>query len=309
MLVRRTFIDSIAIKNPISFAEDEEANLMKCIKSKYEGACFGNSRIIRILNIVSLKDYPDQPLRISTNVDDGSADVCVEFEAEAVILEPGEILNGCTVANTKERRGIIHLEHEHANIGIKGDSSFTLNPGQIVSCKILQSQCTQMGEKLTAMATFNLRYDHPIIEATSDFNPAKTTDFAHVDKIISHINSLNEIDNKSNTRRNFFKRFLLGKDNYPATQKGAPIKILGNKYTVTKGKFYREVLDDSNEPAMVEVTDPVIVPGKMSGGDMIYKFLSSYYSIAYTIKSMMEIYPEADDAANSNLWELYLNAE
>jgi hypothetical protein len=283
---------------------------MAILKDKYEGKTLGGSRIVKILDIVSMGKSSIPLVSISVTHDDASGEFDVEFEAEAIVFEPGEIINGCTVAPTRERRGIIHLEHEHATIAVKGDTGTemaALKPNQMISCKVEKADCNFLGDKINVLASLNLKYDSPIIQASSDFNPTKNTDFAGVEKMIAHIKSLNDLDAGTIKRRRFFTKFLTPSARSDLKVKSQPVKLLNNKYTIEKNKYYREVLGDSDEPQIeeVEVSDESIVFGQMTGANMVYKFLTAYYNSTFTIKSMIEIYPEEDDEANSNLWDLY----
>jgi hypothetical protein len=300
----------VYIKDCIKAAENLNEELLTQLRHTYEGKCFAGSRIIRILNLKSADSFETSPLIcISTITDDGSGDVDVRFEAEAIILEPGEILNNCVIAPTKERRGIIHLEHEHATVVIKGDSNLSLKAGQIVSCKVEKSDCNPLSGKINVIASLNLKYDHPIIKASSDFDPTKTKDYEAIQKIIEHINSLNYIDDKTAARRKFFTQFLIPENTNDFKVKGR-YKLLGGKYIIQKDRYYRSILGDTAEVIIEEVMvdediEGAAVIGSMTGSNLVYKFLSAYYNTAYTIKSMMEIYPETDDETNSNLWEIY----
>jgi DNA-directed RNA polymerase subunit E'/Rpb7 len=306
MFITTAFDVTVPFLDPLSANEDLENNILKYLRERYEGKCMQNMRISKVVGLDSTMSETTSLLTcISRGTDDGSGDVTVRFTAEACTFETGEVISGCTVSTIRERHGLIHLDHPDAFIVVKNSNNLnSLRPGQKVTCKVTLCQSNPFAEKLSIIATFDLRCKtNYVIKANDTFTPNPASQ-AMLDKIIEPIQTLRDVE-IAVVRQKFFSKFLIVNPIEPV--KKNTISLLSPKYTIQAGHYYRFVFG-ALDPLIEDVTEDV-QSGKntdhaqtMVSYVMIDRFLRLYYNITFAIKSMDEAYPEEDDESNVNLW-------
>ena len=134
-----------------SYTGDIDAVVMSKLR-KYEGRCLSSSMVEKITRIVTRSMWmPDAELA------DGSGNINVIFEADAIIYHEGDIITNCTV-NHIERTGDGRLglicQTVHAAVHIRGNTSLRdVQTGQIIPIKVNTVRYSKGQKSITINAT------------------------------------------------------------------------------------------------------------------------------------------------------------
>lgn len=130
-----------------------DATVMDKLRKRYEGVCYKSSLIMKILEITK-RDPP----KLAISRLDGSGDVNVQFTAEAIVYQEGDILVGCEVVRV-ERNNRIICKYANAVINLRGNRNLqSLKPGQLITVLVEGTHYTINHDKITITA---LPYAYP----------------------------------------------------------------------------------------------------------------------------------------------------
>jgi len=102
--------------------------IMDKLRAKFEGRCEKNVLILKILEMTKRSGCI-----MSQNTLEGAGSVNIQFKAEAMVYNKGDILVGCEILKI-ERGGKIICIHEMAIVTIEGNRALqSLKPGQKIS--------------------------------------------------------------------------------------------------------------------------------------------------------------------------------
>src|SRR5579883_1448026 len=118
--------------------------IMNRLKKRFEGKCEKNSLITKIIGIRKRSKCVMAKSRL-----EGDGDVNVQFIAESIVYNDGDILTGCEVQRI-ERGNRIICKNDMAVINIKGNRNLqSLKAGQKITIKITSVSYLKDRDKIT----------------------------------------------------------------------------------------------------------------------------------------------------------------
>lgn len=147
--------ETIVNLSPIeNYSSDSELVIMSKLRKVFEGKCYKSSLIRRITRIVR-RGW----IKPAQNLTDGSSDVNVIFEAEAIVYNEGDIITDCVVKNV-ERSGELICKSEHAAIHIRGNVTLRgIQTGQTIPVRVVSVRYSVGKDSITINGT---PYFHPM---------------------------------------------------------------------------------------------------------------------------------------------------
>ena len=95
--------------------ENIDQIILDKLRSRYEGKCEQNILVKKIVGIIKRSC-----IRLSKNQLNGSSELSVRFQVEAIVYYPDDILTGCEVLYIDTNSNTIGCKHTHAIITVKG---------------------------------------------------------------------------------------------------------------------------------------------------------------------------------------------
>lgn len=221
MLITRKYSLSIDIEDQNGlFGGNIDSYLERYINNTYIGHCYDNSLLIKLIKIENRSS-----VRMNEESLVGAGCVDVEFMAEAVIYQLGDIITNCRITNI-DKLGYGNCVSEFAGISIKkGGDIKSLSVDNIISLQVTKSEYPHMKKQITVIA---VPFIHPqgIIYGYK-IKPLNTEEKASLkpllDKIYESENKLSEIKKKDNQKVDFFinKLYRYKSDKHSNLIKGA----------------------------------------------------------------------------------------
>lgn len=287
----------------------EEVVISK-IKKNFIGKCEKNSLIINYLDIVKMSN-----LRLLNSVLDGSGQVSVQFKAEAIIYEEGDILAGCEIQKIEKGNKII-CKTENAIINIKGNKLLqSLKTGQKIAIRI-DIVSYLKGEDIITIYGSPYSYSHKFTVFKVSENPILPEEEEIIKIKLQEIKKIEEIpvDNK---KFQYFSEIY-----YPYTEPYNPGKYKNLKNILTLkpevGKYYvRHPIINKSIPEVfyysefpsdnlfnTNVYEIKIV--EETPGFIITHFLTDYLNYIKFIRDTCNIFKtDQEIESNSNIWNIY----
>ncbi len=164
-IINKLLCDTLKINNPIDFIVSNQDNneIISMLEKKFVRKCYMSALILRILRIVRKGSIQVNQSCIGdqyANPVYGTIDV--EFEIEALVLNPQEILTGCIVRNNNDYNGI-YCDTQYAGIYlIENKLHESLQVGQIVSIVVQDSVYEVFHEKIAVQAVLFIPHEYCI---------------------------------------------------------------------------------------------------------------------------------------------------
>lgn len=118
--------------------------VLSILNDKYLYKCEKNTLIIKIIAIEKMSEC-----RLNKSLLDGSGQVSVQFRAEAIVYNEGDILTGCKVLKIDKGNKII-CEYEYAYVNIKGNRNLqSIRVGQLITIKVVTVSYLKGMNKIT----------------------------------------------------------------------------------------------------------------------------------------------------------------
>jgi hypothetical protein len=112
MITTRILTVGLDIDEPYEIYQDPENNILRALKEAYEGYCYQSCLILFIKKILTRSSC-----YVGFRGNDARCTIHVQFEADVVILVPGEVLIDCEVKNKQNM--VLLLDHPYAAVLIK----------------------------------------------------------------------------------------------------------------------------------------------------------------------------------------------
>src|SRR5581483_4275703 len=145
MLITKSIQTGLDIQSPIDVYSDARTNIMNILRDKYQGKCHFGCYVKSIVDIVNISECI-----MSSEGSNVYGKVNIQFEIEAIVYVPDEIINGCIVVN-KDKKGIIVAQSEYAAIYLNAHPALaSITKGQIISVRV--SKAIYGGERIAINA-------------------------------------------------------------------------------------------------------------------------------------------------------------
>jgi hypothetical protein len=274
------------------------------IKKFYEGRCYNGTFVTTIRRIVRKSD-----IYCTKNKNDGSSELDIIFEADAIIYTAGTIIPDCEIKHIDANGQIICAL---PNVAIRLDVNRmmqTLGPGSKIPVKINQASYSIGKHEISVLGEAYVPPSKPftyiIYELIGDFNIAK------LQPLCDSINSLleNKIDaafftdlfsygktkNKPKTKSTNLIEVV---QSYGTTDKKKQKKYLFRPPTLLQGEvFYVDTLDINKDDKPKYVQENVTL--------VLHTMLREYLNYLTFIQKYAEIYDTKEKiASNSKVWKL-----
>jgi len=136
------------------YMPDLDIVILDKLRKIFEGKCFKSSLVYKILRIIRRS-----LVRPAQNLTDGSGNVNVVFEAEAIVYNENDIITDCVVKNV-ERSGELICKIDHAAIHIRGNIILRgIQIGQTIPIRVVTVRYSKGKDNITINAT---PYFHPM---------------------------------------------------------------------------------------------------------------------------------------------------
>jgi hypothetical protein len=134
--------------------QDIDTVIMTYLKKFFEGKCRENSFVIEIEKIIKRSACMMAKSRL-----DGSGDVNVQFQAQALIYNKDDILPCCEILRTEKAQQIICKYGDNTVILVRGMNIFqSLKPGQFIGILIREVSYLRERDKITI---YGIPYTYP----------------------------------------------------------------------------------------------------------------------------------------------------
>ncbi len=168
-----------------TYTGDIDAVVMSKLR-RYEGRCISSSMVEKILKIIDRSQWmPDAELA------DGSGNINVIFEADAIIYHEGDIITNCVV-NHIERTGEGRLglicQTDHAAVHIRGNTSLRdVQPGQIIPIRVNTVRYSKGQKSITMNATpYFQSMEFYLVKTNVDVSAARQEDIETLQLLLEH---------------------------------------------------------------------------------------------------------------------------
>lgn len=143
MIIEKVIEDNVSLSTRELMSANIQQVILDKLRYKYEGHCWENAYIIRVIEIIKRSN-----IKMARDRLDGQGDTNAQFRVEAIIYPQGDVLTGCTI-NIINRYSNIVCEHEHAVVILK-DNGYFLSPkvGQKITVMVQQSSYLTREEKV-----------------------------------------------------------------------------------------------------------------------------------------------------------------
>lgn len=169
MYIEKIIEDDISLSVEDLTSGDVNGAIERKLKQKYEGKCWDNAYIVKVVKILKRNGIP-----ISHTLTDGQGRTNAQFMVEAVELVPGDILVGCKIIEI-EKHSVILCEHEYANVTI-GDKFISPKKGQMLFVQVDQSSYLTNEDKISVRSSPFVIDDRKIVYIPSGGGGGITTD-------------------------------------------------------------------------------------------------------------------------------------
>jgi len=322
--------ETIINLSAIEMYSDIDKIILDKLRQRFENKCEKNSLIIKVLNIVKRSKCNLSKSRL-----DGSADVNVQFRADAIIYNNDDILTGCEVQKI-DRGSNILCKHEVAIINIKGNRNLhSLKTGQKITIKISSISYPKGYGKITIYG-MPYSYSYKFMMYYTSLESIKLTD-----NIILLKNKLKDIDDElkihnqldKNSLKFFNNIFYPFKDSFDdkmSILKKSKIEIL-NMYDLASSlikpdtpqrdiylirhtiidkstPFIISIIESDLKSGIVDILDPKLYEIEIVKENIfivLYQFLNDYLSHLKIIREMTQIYTESEIDTHNNIWNIY----
>jgi len=310
MRIQKLINANIIIKDPIMFAMDYENNILQKINEKYIGKNFQKLFIDKIIKITYLPN--DNIIRQDTN--NGSSIAHVEFVAEGITFNCGDVVPCCKIIKKDNKNSIISAIKKFDNnliiqLSIRLDNTLdSLKIGQFINIQIYKSVFPIYQNKILGQGVLFTYLNLTNIYFIKDkqFNNDESDNIQFYLDYIEQLN--NDIQNTNNTNIDFFKNIL-----YPfKVEKSLPvntkqinfIKLLNDNKII--GGYYSLGMElDRTEPDIIKYNKKPneIITRNKTTGQVFIEFLIVHINYLEILLDMCNTYTNLDD--HKNLWKIY----
>lgn len=330
-IIKKILCDTLRVDDPIGFivANADNREILSQLDRKYRNKCYMSALILRITRIIRRSiHYVNQD-----GINDISANpVCgfinVEFEVDAVVYYPREIISGCVVRNNDEYDNI-YCDSELANIYISPhNNNRSIKVGQIVSVVVDNTMYEVMQSKISIGASLFVPTVYCIAYQVGQRSGVDFTAVAALSQDLENItNSKEQIELSKTTAWKSFAKLIYahisqddGKDalnifdiiNYAINDANDAQTAL---QSAVDDKIPRYIVSDSR----LDPTKP-IVRGFANSADLppnceilsgltldsiFSAILANYRNYLGLVNGMVTAYPTDVVADHVNLWKIY----
>lgn len=333
MKITKIYESIINISAIDMYTKGVDNTVLGILNNRYLGKCEKNSLITKIIGIEKMSEC-----RLNKSLLDGSGQVSVQFRAEAIVYNEGDILTGCKILKIDKGNKII-CEYENAYVNIKGNRNLqSLHVGQKLTIKVNTVSYLKGTTKITING---VPYSYSYIFTVYKTNLNKTQITTENLEIIN--DKIKEIEDEIKLIKDVDQKIYqtINQIYYPFTQvvssKLKTINILNfrdiNKvieqlHSIKNEKKKEEdnevylirhpIIDKStpdvfvlfNEPTNDnQLFNPKIFEYKVIEENCVFVilyFLNDYLNHIRAIKEMSILFKkESDFESHNNIWEIY----
>jgi hypothetical protein len=308
------------------------ATIMDKLRKQFEGRCYKSSLIMTIKEVEKRS-----PVTLATSILNGSGDVNVQFTAESIIYQEGDILSGCEVVRI-ERNNRIICKYEHAVVNLRGNKNLqNLKPGQFINVQVNGAVYPIFHDKITINAlpyaystkftiyftTLNakaipLEQIQLIKEKLSDIDAEYKLYSAANTKVVKFLNELYYPYKTAFNPKQKLEKYLEFDDIYEiasslvAGKKGSDKRIglcrhpLIDKSSPTVLSVGAELLQEHSNSELLNAETYEISAVEEIPGTVVLKLLDDYLKYIRMLRESAEIYgAEKKLDEHSNIWNIY----
>lgn len=169
MKIEKQYESIVNLSSVEMYMPDLDIVILDKLRKIFEGKCFQSSLIHKIIRIIRRS-----LVRPAQNLTDGSGNVNVVFEAEAIVYNENDIITDCVVKNV-ERSGELICKIDHAAIHIRGNVILRgIQIGQTIPIRVVTVRYSKGKDNITINAT---PYFHPmsVFLYKTDISPTKVS--------------------------------------------------------------------------------------------------------------------------------------
>jgi len=312
------------------YSGDLNAVILNQLKRKYEGKCEKNTLVS------SIKDISKRSMcRMAQDRLDGSGNINVQFTADAIVYENGDILTGCEVQRIDRNNRII-CKHDLAVIIVKANRILqSLKAGQKITIKISNVSYLSGRDKINIYGSpysysyhitlYSTILSSDITAENCELLKKKLIEIENevkmkVDQKL--INFFNETFYPFQTKFNESKKEIKGDfelvDLIALTKQVIspdPKNLKGIRMYICRHPIIEKSTPLAMQIKKEEISGPWFDPKtydvnicQETIGIVLWNLLNDYLNHIRMIREMTEIYPtEKDLESHRNIWDIYRN--
>lgn len=278
MKFNKIFQITLDIENPLQVMENSEQNIMEILRNLYQGKCIQSVFVSNILRIINKSfceiDHHTQRVLCQINV---------EFEAEVITYDSGEIIPCCKITSIKP--GEIRCKHN--NISILAETTdkvaLLLKDDLYVNIKVLASKVNNGSNRISIIGEITFDLISPIFTLTTSL------DSNNISKLESILDIVDETDFQFS---NLYKNIPNSVSSFPISELIAKHKA-NKTYTIYKNIIY-------------EVPDLINNSTHLNAYDSIYALIKAYTNYKEVMSKMNDIFSDKSILDKHKiLWKLY----
>lgn len=301
MKITKLYECTLELVDPLDIYGDIDSICLHKLKEKYEGVCYKNTLIIKILKIIQRSHS-----RISKNSLEGSCIIDVKFEAKSVIYTNQEIITKCAITNVSKTGGLL-LQSKYCSIYVKPHPLLiVLKKGQYINVQVGKARyiLNKTSIAINALPYFlTAEQNAPVYKIVSNIEPIVEEKLESLKKEQELFAQLNKDDVK------YFTNLI-----YP--YKKTP-KFPGWK----KQNLFKWIQNNKNIKTPIYVTRPDIINKEEpdfyvsdnyqenfiteNANIILVQYLNDVEMHLKMIRQMIKIYPKDKRKSYANLWNVY----
>lgn len=309
MRITKVIETGLNIESPIDVYSDAEANILSMITSTFEGKCYRNCRIEKVLRVIKISECV-----IRSNGNSSGGTVNVQFEVEATTYHRGEIIVGCVVKHKSQ--GLIVAEHPTASIFIGASPQLaSIKVDQIIPIVVGEATYDIQQELISINAVLYVPNKKSInykLEGTLDESDKSFLSHA-IDRMVNEEKLLNEVKNKKGLE--FFKGRVLPYREVQKPPKEAKVVDIKKLIAQTEfsGWYCRDKRIQPTVPEVYNYSGPVNDENitNVASTDIRHSLLAlieDYTTSMRVVRELNSTYPPGVVEKHPNLWRIFIHA-
>ena len=309
MRITKIIETGLNIPSPIDVYSEAESNILDMVTGIYEGKCYRNCRIEKVLRIVNISECI-----IVNRGDYAGGTVNVQFEVEATVYYRGEVITGCVVKH--KNQGLIVAQHETASIFIQSHEQLaSIQVDQIIPVVVGEATYNIQQELISINAVPYVPNRSSInykLEGTLNDSDKKFLELA-IGRMETEEKLTSEVKNKKGLQ--FFKDRVYPYREPQKTPKGATSEDLKKliKQTEFSGWYCRDKRILPTDPIVYKYDGPVDDPDITNNATAdirhaLLALIEDYTNNLRVVRELNDTYPPEIVGKHKNLWRIFHHA-